>query len=162
MNLKWTLSHARGYIGLGLHDCAKHELWNNVSPDDADKSEVMAVRAEYFESLRDWESMRSLTEVLLFRHPQVASWTILHAYAIRRCDGIEAARSILLNALARFPDQPIIHYNLACYACQLGELGQARRCLMRAYTLDNGVKVLALADEDLVPLLPWIRQHLVS
>jgi hypothetical protein len=44
--------------------------------------------------------------------------------------------------------------NLACYACQLGNLKQARDWLQKAIDLANTkeVKLMALSDPDLEPL----------
>jgi len=48
---------------------------------------------------------------------------------------------------AKFPDHPTIAYNLACYACQLGNIPRAREFLAPAAT-----KLMALNDPDLCPL----------
>jgi Tfp pilus assembly protein PilF len=74
------------------------------------------------------------------------------AYATRRVDSIEAARVILLDALAKHPEAAIIHYNLACYDCQLGHLDSAKQFLARAVELSPGYKRIALEDDDLKPL----------
>jgi len=46
-------------------------------------------------------------------------------------------------------DEPMIHYNLACYECVMGEaeLGKAR--LRHALKLEPRLRVMALEDEDL-------------
>lgn len=55
----------------------------------------------------------------------------------------------------KFPDQWLIPYNLACYACQLGRLDEAREWFRRALTMGDGkaIKLEALNDPDLAPLL---------
>ena len=55
-----------------------------------------------------------------------------------------------------FPALGIIPYNLACYACQLGDLEAARSWLRRSITLDGRDTVIARArkDPDLKPLVP--------
>lgn len=42
-----------------------------------------------------------------------------------------------------------IHYNLACYECQLGNLDEAKGRLKQAFELEPELKVQALDDEDL-------------
>ncbi len=74
------------------------------------------------------------------------------AYATRRADSIEAARLILIDALERLPDAAVLHYNLACYNCQLGDLPLAKRRLKRAFKLDRTFREKALQDPDLEPL----------
>jgi hypothetical protein len=60
---------------------------------------------------------------------------------------------LLLPALDRFPKEPTIPYNLACYACVLGRVEEARRLLERAITISgvhgDQVKLQALDDPDL-------------
>jgi hypothetical protein len=55
---------------------------------------------------------------------------------------------------AKFPDHPTIAYNLACYACQLGNIPRAREFLARAIDLGApaATKLMALNDPDLRPL----------
>lgn len=50
------------------------------------------------------------------------------------------------------PACAVIHYNLACYECQLGELEVAKARLRHAFKLDAHLRTLALDDEDLKPL----------
>jgi hypothetical protein len=54
----------------------------------------------------------------------------------------------------------IIRYNLACYACQLGNLKEARHWLKRAIDLagTKQVKLMALEDPDLEPLCKQIGE----
>src|SRR2546425_128141 len=54
----------------------------------------------------------------------------------------------------RFPSQPMIAFNLACYACQLGRLEEAREWLRKAMDLgdEKEIKTRALDDPDLEPL----------
>ena len=50
-----------------------------------------------------------------------------------------------------------MRYNLACYECQLGNLGRARAWLDKAVQLPDAakLKLAALEDPDLQPL--WTR-----
>lgn len=57
--------------------------------------------------------------------PDDVQWWISWAYATRRWDSIESAKSILLTALKKLPLVALIPYNLACYECLLGELEAA-------------------------------------
>ena len=54
------------------------------------------------------------------------------AYATRRAVSIDAARLLLLEAVERMPNAAILHYNLACYECQLGDLEVAKARLRHA------------------------------
>jgi hypothetical protein len=47
-----------------------------------------------------------------------------------------------------------MRYNLACYACQLGNLKEARQWLEKAFAIGDSkqLKLMALDDPDLEPL----------
>ena len=65
---------------------------------------------------------------------------------------MEAARAVLLEAAAVHPDVALIPYNLACYACVLGQVGAAGKLLQVALSMDVMLKRLALDDPDLDPI----------
>jgi tetratricopeptide (TPR) repeat protein len=69
----------------------------------------------------------------------------------------EEARDNLLRVVEKFPEDPIMRYNLACYECQLGRLEQARSWLGKAFELGDPqkMKLMPLDDPDLEPL--WKR-----
>ena len=56
-----------------------------------------------------------------------------------------------MKALYRFRDESLIWYNLACYACVLGDKARARKMLDKAIELGGDkVKLRALDDEGLI------------
>ena len=61
---------------------------------------------------------------------------------------------MLLPVVDEFPEEYIIRYNLACYACQLGNLKEARDWLKKASDQagTKQIKRMALKDADLEPL----------
>jgi hypothetical protein len=63
-----------------------------------------------------------------------------------------ARRLVLLDAVERMPGAPLMHYNLACYECQLGDLEVAKARLQHAFKLYSSLREKALEDEDLKPL----------
>jgi len=70
------------------------------------------------------------------------------------------ARDQLLPAMARFPNEVVLAYNLACYECCLGNLPMARRWLQQAFARPNSElwRRAAQADPDLTPLRPEIEK----
>jgi hypothetical protein len=56
----------------------------------------------------------------------------------------------LKEALGRFPNEAVIHYNLACYSCVSGRIEEGKVLLETALRLDPNLKATALDDEDLV------------
>ena len=80
--------------------------------------------------------MQQIAKRLKEFEPDNVQWTISLAYATRRAYSIDRAMEILLNAVAKFPKEAAIPYNLAYYYCQRGEIENAKRYLKRAFEID--------------------------
>jgi len=145
------LTAAHGYLDLGMFTNAEAEL-DLIDPEVRHLPEVLSVRLEIYLRQENWERVLGIAERLMRNDPDEAQWVITLAYATRRAQSIEAATPILLEALQRHPVEPGIHYNLACYECQLGNLESAKRYLETAIKLDPGWRARALHDPDLEPL----------
>ncbi len=96
--------------------------------------------------------MEAAARNLVEYDPANAQWWILWANATRRASSLEAARLILVNALDQHDDEPVIHFNLACYECLLGNIEHAKVHLKACFSLDPGMRLMALEDEDLRPM----------
>src|SRR5436305_1383609 len=81
--------------------------------------------------------------------PDNVQWAVSWAFATRRSDSIGAARLILLEAVEQIPTAAILHYDLACHECQLGDVEVAKARLQHAIKLDPRYREKALDDEDL-------------
>ncbi|MFM8336403.1 MAG: TPR end-of-group domain-containing protein, partial [Opitutaceae bacterium] len=77
------------------------------------------------------------------------------AYALRELGRIEQALAVLQEAEPLHPKVGVIHFNLACYHCLLGDLPAAKRRLERACRIKPDWKKTALEDPDLKGL--WKR-----
>jgi tetratricopeptide (TPR) repeat protein len=151
MNLRWRLSHARGYLELGMVREAAAEL-DAIEPADADDAAVRALRVALLHELQDWPRLQQLARELVARQPDEAGWWVSLAFATRRCESLEGARAILLEAEQRHAAEPVIHFNLGCYAAQLGALDEARVRVLRAIALSEDFRAIARSDPDLAPL----------
>lgn len=151
MQLKWRLSHVRGYLELGMVDDAIAELERipGVSSDDFD---VRVLRALILQEQKNWKALAPLAERLVRDCPADPSWWIMWAYAVRRADSLAAAEKILLEAASNHPKEPTIQFNLGCYACQGGDLVRARAYVDCAIALDERFRNAAQTDPDLAPL----------
>ena len=71
----------------------------------------------------------------------------------------QAAWDALIPAVDRFPEEATIPYNLACYACQLDKVDEARRWFLRALAVgEKGkLKCMASSDPDMKPLWSEIK-----
>ena len=146
-----VLHAAMGYLELGMIAEAAGEL-ESLPPEDRDRSSVLALRVEIYRTAKKWSLMEVVARELWKRHPDEPDhWTNL-AWAVQRSDSVVAARDILLEAVERFPGDAMTHFNLGCYACQLGDIEQAKTRVGKAIELDAKFKLLALDDADLEPL----------
>jgi len=151
MFLKRRLSHAQGYLGLGMVAEAEAEL-QQITGAEAEQEEVIALRLAVLHEQRDWPAVRQLAAELVQRGVADAGVWVTWAYATRRADSLEAAEKILLTAEQQHPADATIQFNLGCYACQRGDLEAGRARVDRAIALDPKFKALAATDPDLEPL----------
>ena len=155
------LSAAVGWIELGNLEEAKAEL-RKISSAHAEHPNVLAATWLIHAHGKDWESALGAAKKIVELAPELASGWLHRAYALRRVKegGLGAAWNALLPAFEKFPREPIIPYNLACYACQMGRLEDARRWLDRAMKMADKkeIKLMALNDEDLEPLRKEIEK----
>ena len=138
----------QGYTELGLLDLAQEEL----DAIDPSLDIVNILRCDLFSRQSMWVEMKELAEKLARQSPESSQWWISWAYAVRRLESVEAAREILVEARQSHPKEPIIVYNLACYASVSGNLEEARELLDQAIDLDKTCKEMASKDSDLQPL----------
>jgi tetratricopeptide (TPR) repeat protein len=139
---------ATGYVELGMFLEADTEL-DKIDPFNRAAPEVLALRIAIYRGLEKWVLMQEIAKRLAEFQPDDIQWTISLAYATRRANSIQAAKEVLLNAEPKFPKEPVIKYNLACYFCQTGEIQTARNYLKKAFEIDLNWRIAALEDEDL-------------
>tara|TARA_Y100001934_G_scaffold275450_1_gene369872 strand:+ start:1851 stop:2378 length:528 start_codon:yes stop_codon:yes gene_type:complete len=150
---------AEGWLELGLPEEALAEL-KQLSKDSQTHPASLNLLWSAHAELEEWEQARDAADRLVECAPSDAGGWIHRAYAIRRMKGgsIEEAWLALYPAMQLFPNESIIPYNLACYACQLGKLGEAKSWYEKAYRIPNDhlaqktLKKMALEDTDLEAL----------
>jgi Flp pilus assembly protein TadD len=157
------LSAALGWCELGNVAEAKAEL-EGIAPALRQHPDVLEVRWLVHAQEKNWEEGLAVAGKLVEVAPQRSSGWLHRAYALRRAQGggLQAAWNALLPAVEMFPEEPTIPYNLACYACQLRRLDQAREWLQRAVKITGKEKItfMALNDDDLAPLWEEIKSNL--
>lgn len=151
VDLKWRISHVRGYLELGMVKEARAEL-EAIPDDEARRPEVVALRVGMLQATENWRQLRRYAQTLVELDPTEAGWWIIWAYAVRRATSVKAAEKILLEAEHHHPQDATIQFNLGCYACQLGDLAAAKGRVVRAIALDSAYLKSALEDPDLQPL----------
>jgi hypothetical protein len=74
---------------------------------------------------------------------------VQRAFALHQMKkGLEAVQ-VLLTAPEWIRRTGILHYNLACYEAQLGDLRTARQCIQAAIEINSSFKKNARTDPDL-------------
>lgn len=145
------LSHAQGYLALGMIAEAAREL-EQLSGPFADSTPVLVVRVGVLHEQEKWPEVRDFAREWVRRQPEEPAGWISWAYATRRADTLEEAENILRQAEVRHPKEATIQFNLGCYACLRGDLREARSRVDRAIALDVNYDALAATDPDLAAL----------
>lgn len=155
------LSAALGWLGLGNRTEARAEL-GAISA--ANRQHPAALEAHWLicVSEGDWDAALVAAREIMTHVPEEPDGWLHGAYALRRTEsgGLRQAWSLLRPAAEQFPQEPTIAYNLACYACQLQDLAEARAWLQRACAIsgNQSIKEMALVDTDLKPLWDEIQK----
>ncbi len=152
---------AVGWLELGNRVEARAEL-AAVSPENLHHPLVLDLRWSLDAVENKWDAALATAKVIIATMPDDATGWLHCAYAMRRAKsgGLEKALAFLEPVANSFPHEPVIAFNLACYACQLKRLDVARRWLKRASEIGGAkeMRVMALADEDLKPLWAELKK----
>jgi hypothetical protein len=155
------LDAAIGWLGLDCVAEARESL-SQVDPAFRYHPDVLSVHWTLHAHERHWEDALRIAGEELAGWPDDAAGWLHRAYALRRVSGggLSQAWEALLPAAKKFPSEPVIAYNLSCYACQMQQLDVARHWLQRAVMAGRKerIKKMALADEDLQPLWAEIEE----
>jgi len=155
------LDAAIGWLGLGCASDARAEL-AKISPANQKHPDVLEVHWTIYAHEQQWRDALDIACAELVAAPEESSGWLHRAYALRRVSdgGLSQAWDALLPAAKMFPAEPIIAYNLSCYACQMQQLDIARHWLRRAVAAGQkaAIKKMALADADLQPLWAEIKE----
>jgi tetratricopeptide (TPR) repeat protein len=157
------LAAASGWLDLGLVDEAIAEL-AKISPANRSHFQVLEIRWEIHSKTGDWQSAHAVAKDLVEMDKESAGACLHLAYATRRIPsgGLQAAWNILLPAVDQFPGEPIIPFNLACYAAQMNRLTEAWAWFQEAVKRsDDRKQIIQMAtnDRDLEPLWERIQKE---
>jgi len=148
------LEYATGFLHLGLLEEARAEI-AQLSPEAQEATVARQLRIEIAMISEVWLEVVALAPGLIAHDSTEERPWIAWAYALRELQRIEEARDALLTGARLIRDpSPLITYNLACYACLLGDLPEARRLLDSISAQDSSWRDLAGDDPDLAALFP--------
>ena len=142
------IEYASGFIELGLLNEASEEI-EAIEGEDRLSAEVMAVRSDLYMAAKDWDLVIAVARELARLTPKNDRGWIHWAYALRELGRVAEAKGVLLQAEPLHAKCAVLHYNMACYECLLGDIPEARRRLAVACKLGEDWKTAALDDPDL-------------
>jgi tetratricopeptide (TPR) repeat protein len=147
------LSAAVGWLELGNWREADEEL-EKIAPALRAHPDVLEIRWAIHAKAGKWEQCVDIGNDLINADAENSSGWIHRSFALHELKRTQEAADLLVPAAALFPEEWLIRYNLACYACQLGDREEAWKWLKMALSLGDAkqVKLMALNDPDLKPL----------
>ena len=155
------LNAAIGWLGLGRAEDARAEL-DLISAARQQHPAVLDVRWTICAREKRWSDALEIARAELAAAPGSCSGWLHRAYALRRAPGggLPQAWEALLPAAEKFPEEPVVAFNLSCYASQMQQLDLARHWLKRAIKIGgkDAIRKMALADDDLKSLWAEIRK----
>jgi len=149
---------AEGWLGLSDAASAQEEL-QQVQEPLQEHPAMLRLKWAVAGALPDLELAAEVARKLTELRPDEEEGWIHLSYSLHELKRTAEARENLLRVLERFPDSALMHYNLACYECRLGNHDRARELLFKAFRLPDGAQFrdTALEDEDLRELWALIR-----
>ena len=153
------MAYALGYLGLGLVKEAADEL-ETIEGTDRLSIPVMLARIELYMEAKDWELLVAAAKGVARADPTRERAWIGWAYGLRCLEQVAEARTVLLEAdLLHGKTCALLHYNLACYECLLGDTAATMTRLRRACKIGGKqFKTMALDDTDLKPMWGQIAE----
>ena len=122
------LRAAEGWLELGLPRDAAQEL-DGLSPRSCDSSLALKIQWRIRAAAGEWETCVRIGERLVELDADEAFGWIHRSYALHELKRTREASDLLTPALDKFPEEDLVPYNLACYACQLGRIEEAKQLL---------------------------------
>jgi predicted Zn-dependent protease len=152
------LQAAEGWLELGSHQEALKEL-DQITSASLAHPFVLELRWKILAANKDWDAAVETASALARRLPEHALGWIHWAYSLHELKRTREARDVLSPMADKFPDEFLIRYNLACYACQLGNFDETRQRLKEAIKIAGAKTILKMAadDPDLKPLWKEFR-----
>ncbi|MDB6025333.1 MAG: hypothetical protein JWM68_1556 [Verrucomicrobiales bacterium] len=144
---------AAGWLELGDHMEANEEL-EKITPGLRAHPEVLKIRYQVYDRAGKWTVCHDVAKAITEIVPDDCGGWVSLSIALYRLGRTQEAMDTLEPQLNAFPQEWLVHYNLACYAAQLGKLRDAEKFLKGAFSFGDSktIQQLILDDPDLEPL----------
>lgn len=146
-----ALRAADGYLFLGLADEALNEL-RETPEAERELPEVILAKNRVLLHLHRWKEVEAMAAKAIEVHPDRDEFTVQRAFALHKMKKGDKAMDVLLSAPEWIRRTGILHYNLACYEAQLGDIKTAHQCINVAIQMNEAMRKNAKADPDLEAL----------
>ncbi len=150
------LQAAEGWLELGDPQEAIAEL-EGICEKFQSHPDVLEVRWQICARTKDWQACLRISKGIMQRAPGRLSGWLNFSFALHELKMTKQAWDTLFSVADKFPNEPTLAYNLACYAAQLGREWEAEQWFKQALKVGEPkvLKPLALADPDLRSL--WTK-----
>jgi predicted Zn-dependent protease len=154
------LRAAEGWLELGLPAEASGEL-QQVSPAGQQQPVGLMLRWRVHAEFKQWNEAARVGDELVQQEPANPFGWVHRSYALHELKRTQEAWDQLRPVLEKFETEELIAYNLACYACQLGRLEEAKDLLNTAAKRGEAKEIWARAaiDDDLAPIRDFIQSR---
>ena len=142
-----------GYLQLEMLEDAFIEL-RNIPTDQQNSERYKELLLATEMMLKHWESAAATAKELCKINPNEKSYFIHAAFCLHEIAETRLALQHLLSGPSSLHNDPLYHYNLACYHAVLGSETDAHNCLSIAFSLDPELKATAVEDKDLRSIYP--------
>ncbi|BCX48489.1 hypothetical protein HAHE_23970 [Haloferula helveola] len=146
-----VLRTALGWLELGLPEEALQEL-EGLTARDRMRRQALELKLVAQMKAGRWNAGADTGRLLCMREPKEPRFFIHAAYCLHETGDTVAARNWLMTGPSALIEDPLFHYNIACYHAVLGERKQARSHLRRAFSMDASLRRRAREDDDLTVL----------
>jgi tetratricopeptide (TPR) repeat protein len=145
-----NLLAAQGWFELGNSLEAAAEL-DTIPTALRAHPDVLELRWQIYAKAGQWEACLDIGRAMVKLAPDRPMSWLRRSVALHGLKQFSEAEDLLFPAVEMFPDNGHIRYDLACYACLLGDNNRAREWLEQAFALANGkhFRLMALSDPDL-------------
>ena len=141
----------RGYLFLEMPQEALLEI-HSLSERERVTQEVLDLTLAAQMMKKDWSEASSTAALLCKIDPESSRYFIHAAYCFHEVGDTEKAKQMLLGGPKELMDEPLFHYNMACYLAILDQPKNAQHYLDKSFELDSSLRKVAAEDEDLKAL----------
>jgi tetratricopeptide (TPR) repeat protein len=141
------LDEAEGYLMLDLPEHALRILENR--PDwGSMQFEACLLKGEALRQLELYRDALKPLEMAATLRPTSMQVALSLAWCYKRTNRLAQAIDLLMQALGKHPDEPLLHYNLACYWSLAGDSSKALDELARALELEPDLRTSISLESD--------------